>query len=70
MVGKSVAKNEEIWAYIKVYSKIGRSLKQIFAEIFAVCRWKNKFDSVLESIKNTPKSGSQSLHVVTKMYQK
>ena len=54
MVGKSVAKKEEIWAYIKVSSKIG-SLKQMFAEISVVyastnvsydmvCRWKKKFD--------------------------
>ena len=35
MVGKSVAK-EEIWAYIKARSKIGCSLKQIFAEISVV----------------------------------
>ena len=33
MVGKSVAKKEEIRAYIKACYKIGCSLKQIFAEI-------------------------------------
>ena len=51
MVGKSVAKKEEIRVYIKALSKIGCSLKQIFAEISVVygsinvsfdmvCRWK------------------------------
>ena len=34
IVGKSVAKKEEIQAYIKSRSKIGCSLKQIFAEFF------------------------------------
>ena len=56
MVDKSVVKKEEVWAYIKAHSKIGCSLKQIFAEIFVVYgstnvsydmvhRWKKKFDS-------------------------
>ena len=36
MVGKSVAKMEEILAYIKACSKVGCSLKQIFAEISVV----------------------------------
>ena len=51
MVRKSVAKKEEIRAYIKVSSKIGCSLKQMFAEVSVVyastnvsydmvCRWK------------------------------
>ena len=55
MVDKSVAKNEEIRAYIKARSKIGCSLKQTFAEISVVYRstnvfndmvgrWKKKFD--------------------------
>ena len=55
MVGKSVAKKEEIRAYIKARSKIGCSLKQIFVEISVVNRstnvfydtvgrWKKKFD--------------------------
>ena len=68
MVGKSIAKKEEIRAYIKTRSKIGCSLKQIFDDISAVYgssnvsyitvrRWKNKFDSGLESIENAPKSG-------------
>ena len=54
--------------HLKPHSKIGCSLKQIFADIFAVygstnlsydtvCRWKKKFDSELESIENAPKSG-------------
>ena len=68
MVGKSVAKNEEIRAYIKARSWIGCSLKQIFAKISvdyrstdvsydAVCRWKKKIDSWSASIENAPKSG-------------
>ena len=36
MVGKSAAKEEGVRAYIKARSKIGCSLKQIFAEISAV----------------------------------
>ena len=36
MVGKSVAKKEEIQAFIKACSKIGCSLTQIFAEISVV----------------------------------
>ena len=66
-VSKSVAKKEEIRAYIKARSKIFCSLKRIFAEISvvyestmsydAVHRWKKKFDSGSESIKNAPKSG-------------
>ena len=36
MVGKSVAKKEEIWAYIKAHTMIGCSLKQISAEISVV----------------------------------
>ena len=68
MGGISVAKKEEIWAYIKAYSKTGCSLKQIFAEISdfyrstnvsydTVCRWTKKFNSGLESDQNAPKSG-------------
>ena len=67
MVGKSVAKKEEIQASIKACSKIGCSLTQIFAEISvvygstyvsqdAVRRWKKKLDSGLELIENAPKS--------------
>ena len=79
MVGQSVANKEEIRAYIQAHSKIGCSLKQIFAEISVVCgytnvsddtvrRWKKKFDSWLESSENAPKG--QSLHFVMKFYQK
>ena len=67
MVGKSVAKKEEIRANIKTRSKISCSLKQIFTEISVVygsthvsygtlLRWEKKIDSVLES-KNAPKAG-------------
>ena len=70
MVGKSVAKKEEIQAFIKACSKIGCSLTQIFAEISivygstnvshdAVRRWKKKLDSGLELIENAPKSESK-----------
>ena len=56
MVGKSVAKEEEIQAYIKARSKIRCSLKNILIEISVdyrstyvsyemVCRWKKKFNS-------------------------
>ena len=59
MVEKSVSKKEEIRSYIKACSKIGYSLKQIFAEISVVyrstnvsydmvCRRKKKSDSGLE----------------------
>ena len=67
MVGKSVAKKEEIQAFIKACSKIGCSLTQIFAEISvvygstnvshdAVRRWKKKFGFGFELIENAPKS--------------
>ena len=36
MIGKSVAKEEEIRAYIKARSKTSCCLKQIFAEIYVV----------------------------------
>ena len=68
LVGKSVAKKKEIRANIKARSKVGCSLKQIFAEISVdnritnasyetVRRWKKKFYTGLESIENAPKSG-------------
>ena len=80
MVGKNVAKKEEMWTYIKARSKIGCSLKQIFAEISVyvstnvsydmVLRWKKKFDSWLRLIKNAPKyKGPKSTYCV-KLYQK
>ena len=67
MVGKSVAKKDDIQAFIKACSKIGWSLTQIFTEISvvyastnvshdAVRRWKKKLDSGLELIENAPKS--------------
>ena len=64
VVGKSVAKKEEIRAYIKACSKIGCSLKQIFAEflrftdlLMCLMTWfldGKKIDSGLESIENAP----------------
>ena len=68
MVGRSVDKNDEIRAYIKARSKLGCSLKKLMTEISTafgpscvsydtVRRWKKKFESGVESIKNAPKSG-------------
>ena len=68
MVGRSVDKKDEIRAYIKARSKLGCSLKKLMTEISAafgpscvsydtVWRWKKKFESGVESIKNAPKSG-------------
>ena len=68
MVGRSVDKKDEIWAYIKARSKLGCSLKKLMTEISTafgpscvsydtVRRWKKKFESGVESIKNAPKSG-------------
>ena len=68
MVGRSVDKKDEIRAYIKARSKLGCSLKKLMTEISTVfgpsCvsydtvrRWKKKFESGVESIKNAPKSG-------------
>ena len=65
LIGKSVAKKEEIWAYIKAHSKTGCCLKQISAEISVIyrstnvsynmdCRWKKKFDFGLKSTENVP----------------
>ena len=68
MVGRSVDKKDEIRAYIKARSKLGCSLKKLMTEISTafgpscvsydtVQRWKKKFESGVESIKNAPKSG-------------
>ena len=68
MVGRSVDKKDEIRAYIKARSKLGCSLKKLMTEIATafgpscvsydtVRRWKKKFESGVESIKNAPKSG-------------
>ena len=68
MVGRSVNKKDVIWAYIQARSKLGCSLKQLMTEISSdygpscvsyntVQRWKKKFESGVESIKNAPKSG-------------
>ena len=68
MVGRSVDKKDEIRAFIQARSKLGCSLKQLMTEIstaygpFCVSydtfrRWKKKFESGKESIKNAPKSG-------------
>ena len=68
MVGRSVDKKDEIRAYIKTCSKLGCSLKKLMTDISTafgpscvsydtVRRWKKKFESGVESIKNAPKSG-------------
>ena len=68
MVGRSVNKKVEIRAYIKARSKHGCSLKKLMTEISTafgpscvsydtVWRWRKKFESGVESIKNAPKSG-------------
>ena len=68
MVGRSVNKKDEIRAYIKARSKLGCSLKKLMTEISTafgpscvsydtVRRWKKKFESGVESIKNALKSG-------------
>ena len=62
------AYKDEIRAYIQAHSKLGCSLKQLMTEISTACgpsgvsydtvpRWKTKFESGVESIKNAPKSG-------------
>ena len=79
MVGRSVDKKDEIRAYIQARSKLGCSLKQLMTEIstaygpscvsyYTVRRWKKKFESGVEYIKNAPKSGSQNLHLVKKSF--
>ena len=68
MVGRNVAKKDEIRAYIIARSKLGCSLKKLMTEISTaygpsfvsydtVRWWKKKFESGVESIKNAPKSG-------------
>ena len=44
LIGKSVAKKEEIQASIKARSKIGHSLKQIFTEISVLLKEFPKYD--------------------------
>ena len=53
MVGRSVDKKDEIRTYIKARSKLGPSC----VSYDTVRRWKKKFESGVESIKNAPKSG-------------
>ena len=68
MVGRSVNKKDEIRAYIKARLKLGCSLKKLMTGISTafgpscvsydtVRRWKKKFESGVESIRNAPKSG-------------
>ena len=68
MVGRSIDNKSEIRACIQARSKLGCSLKQLMTEISTaygpscvsydtIRRWKKKFESGVESIKNAPKSG-------------
>ena len=79
MVGESVDQNNEIRAYIKARSKFGCSLKQLMMELSTsnslacmsydtIRRWKNKFESGLESIKMNKDQMGQNLHLVNKSF--
>ena len=68
MVGKRVENIEEIRAYIKVCWKLNHSVKQTFTELGevygsdkvsfeAVCRWRKKFLTGTEFVKDAAKSG-------------
>ena len=68
MVAKRITNTEEIRSYIKLRCNLGRSLKEIFADITqvygkgkvsyeTVCRWKKKFDNGVESVENARRSG-------------
>ena len=63
MVGRSVDKKDEIRAYIKARSKlkltteISTAFGPSCVSYDTVRRWKKKFESGVESIKNAPKSG-------------
>jgi transposase len=65
MVGRGNDKKDEIHAYIKASSKLGCSFKQLMTELSTtygpscvsydtVRRWKKKFESGVECIKNAP----------------
>ena len=68
MVGKRVESIEEIRAYMKVHTKLSHSIRQIFTEFGEVCgshnisyetdcRWRKKFHTCTESVKDATKSG-------------
>ena len=68
MVGKSADKKEDIRSFMKARMLLCCLLKDVFSEIKVVYddttlsydtvrRWKKKFNSDLQSVKNTPKSG-------------
>ena len=81
MAGRSLDKKDEIRAYIQARSKLGCFLKQLMTEISIaygpsfvsydpVWRWKKKFESGVESIKNAPKSGrpnASRIEIVSKI---
>jgi hypothetical protein len=81
MVCTSVDKKDEIRAYIKIRSKLGCSLKQLMTELSTaygpscvsyetVRRWKKKFESGVECIKNAQNYVGQNLIPVTKSFPK
>ena len=81
MVGRSVNKKDEIWAYIKACPKLGCSLKQLMTELSTaygtscvsydtVRQWKKKFESGVESIKIHRNQVGQNLHLVKKSFPK
>ena len=82
MVGRSINQTDKIRAYIKARSKLGCSLKQLMTELSTaygpscvsydtVRRWKKKFESGVEFIKNAPKSGRpKSASCKKKLFQK
>ena len=78
---ESVSDGFPSYSYILARSKLGCSLKQLMTGISTanghscvsndtVWRWKKKFESGVESIKNASKSGGQNLHLVKKSLPK
>ena len=68
MVGKRVENIEEMIANIKVHTKLGHSVKQLFTELReaygshkisneTVRRWRKKFQTGAESVKDATNSG-------------
>ena len=82
MVGRSVDQKDKIRAYFKARSKLCCTMKQLMTELSTAfgpsCvyydkarRWKNKFESGVESIKKAQKSGmpksASSREIVSKI---
>jgi hypothetical protein len=79
MVGRSVDKKDKIRAYNKEHSKLGCSLKQLMTELSTafgpscvsydtVRRWKKKFESGVECIKNAPKMHHRHITINGSLY--